>query len=190
MARAGKDDLPEALPDRPDYVLRQETLIERPLEELFDFFSRPTNLGAMTPPEMSFEILGQSTPELRAGTVLRYRIRLGPLPMGWVTLITDFERNRRFVDLQARGPYRLWWHEHRFEAEGEHTRMRDTVYYTLPAGPLGRLAHALTVRRTLERIFAYRHQAMARRFGARALPPAARTQAAQPASGSTTTAVP
>ena len=43
--------------------------------------------------------------------------------------------------------------------------MADRVYYAPPLGPLGWLAHALFVRRTLEGIFAYRAFAIRLRFG-------------------------
>jgi hypothetical protein len=38
--------------------------------------------------------------------------------------------------------------------------MTDTVRYALPLGPLGALAHRLVVRRDVERIFAFREQAV------------------------------
>jgi ligand-binding SRPBCC domain-containing protein len=40
------------------------------------------------------------------------------------------------------------------------TLVRDTVDYSLPLGRLGMLAHGLFVRRDLDRIFAFRHQAV------------------------------
>ena len=50
-------------------------------------------------------------------------------------------------------------------ARGGHTVMRDRVYYAPPLGPLGGIAHALFVRRTLARIFGFRHHAVTMRFG-------------------------
>ncbi len=68
------------------------------------------------------------------------------------------------MDVQERGPYRLWEHTHRFSADGEGTRVADEVRYALPLHPVGELAHPL-VRRQLERIFAWRTRALAQRFG-------------------------
>ena len=59
--------------------------------------------------------------------------------------------------VKLRGPYGLWHHHHRFAESGQGTVVRDEVDYALP---LGDLAHRLLVRRDLERIFAYRHQAV------------------------------
>ncbi len=55
-----------------------------------------------------------------------------------------------------KGPYRRWHHEHRFEAHGNETVMRDRVQYELPYGILGRIAHWAVVGRQLRQIFDYR----------------------------------
>jgi ligand-binding SRPBCC domain-containing protein len=60
------------------------------------------------------------------------------------------------VDVQLRGPFRLWHHTHRFEPYEGGTRMTDVVRYRLPLGIIGRVVHALKVRRDVESIFDYR----------------------------------
>lgn len=90
------------------------------------------------------------------GTLIDYRLRLFGIPFRWRTRIVEFEPPRRFVDVQLHGPYALWEHTHEFVPAADGTRMRDRVRYALPFGPLGRLAHALVVARTLERIFDFR----------------------------------
>jgi hypothetical protein len=73
-----------------------------------------------------------------------------------------WEPPERFVDVQVRGPYALWEHTHTFEPDGpDAVVIRDRVHYALPFGALGRLAHALIVRRDLERIFDHRRRAVA-----------------------------
>ena len=69
------------------------------------------------------------------------------------------------MDVQLRGPYRLWHHTHTFEARDGGTLVRDRVRYALPLGPLGELAHRVLVRRDLERIFDFRQERVARRLG-------------------------
>jgi ligand-binding SRPBCC domain-containing protein len=54
---------------------------------------------------------------------------------------------------------------HEFEAMGDQTRMSDRVDYRLPLGPLGTLAHVLSVRRMLERIFDHRRSVIEQLFG-------------------------
>lgn len=142
-------------------IFRAEQRIGRPLPEVFEFFSRAANLERITPPWLSFSIVGTEPAEVASGTVVPYRLRLHGLPLIWVSQIEQFERGRMFVDRQLIGPYRQWIHRHEFEADGEHTVIRDEVRYELPLGRVGTLA-GLFVRRDVERIFAYRQQTIER----------------------------
>jgi ligand-binding SRPBCC domain-containing protein len=142
-------------------VFRADQRIGRPRPEVFEFFSRTANLERITPPWLSFSMLGTEPAEVASGTVIPYRLRLHGLPLIWVSQIEQFERGRVFVDRQLIGPYRQWIHRHEFEADGEHTVIRDEVRYELPLGRIGALA-GLFVRRDVERIFAYRQQTIER----------------------------
>jgi ligand-binding SRPBCC domain-containing protein len=145
--------------------LEREQLIRRPLAETFAFFADAANLEAITPPFLRFRIVTPLPIAMAAGARIDYRLSLFGVPFGWETEIVAWEPNVRFVDVQRRGPYRLWHHLHTFEATAEGTRMRDRVDYALPLGPLGSVAHALVVRRTLAHIFDHRRATIAARLG-------------------------
>ena len=147
------------------YRLTRSQLITRPLPEVFAFFSAAENLEAITPAFLRFRILTPLPIDMRAGTRIDYSLSLWGLPMRWRTKITSWQPDVRFIDEQERGPYALWRHSHDFEAFAGGTRMRDRVDYQLPMGPLGSIAHALLVRRSLHAIFDYRRRAIAQRFG-------------------------
>lgn len=142
------------------YTLRQEQWIARPIDEVFAFFADACNLEAITPPWLNFRILSMSPGAIAQGAEIRYRLRLHGLPIHWRTEIRRWNPPYRFVDLQRSGPYKLWHHTHTFEAHAGRTRMVDVVRYTLPFGALGRIVHALKVRGDVQRIFAYRRQAI------------------------------
>jgi ligand-binding SRPBCC domain-containing protein len=144
------------------HVFNAEQRIARPLPEVFDFFSRAGNLERITPPWLRFAMVGGEPAAVTAGTTIEYKLRLRGLPLRWVSQIDSFELERSFVDRQLKGPYKLWVHRHEFEADGDVTVIRDEVHYQLPLGILGAVAHLILVRRDLERIFAYRHQAVER----------------------------
>jgi uncharacterized protein (TIGR01777 family) len=165
---AGDDAGGEYLRRRPaKFELRSDTLIDASLDETFRFFSDARNLGLITPPAMGFRIDGPP-PAIVEGTVIDYRIRVGPAPLRWRTRIVGWEPGRRFVDVQERGPYRSWWHEHVFEADGARTRMADRVCYAPPVpSVLGTLVDRLVVAPMLRRIFAYRGDVIRLRFGGR-----------------------
>ena len=98
------------------------------------------------------------------GALIEYRLRLHRLPIRWLTRIEEWEPGRRFVGAQVRGPYALWRHTHRFEPDGDGTRVSDEVRYALPFGPLGELARRGFVERDLERIFDHRLRAVEERL--------------------------
>jgi ligand-binding SRPBCC domain-containing protein len=146
-------------------VLERRQRLDLPPERAFEFFAQALNLEAITPPWLRFRVVTPAPIEMRAGALIEYRLTLRGLPVRWRTRIEAWEPPLRFVDVQLRGPYRLWEHTHTFEAAGaDAVVIGDRVRYALPLGPLGRLAHAAFVRRDLERIFDYREQVVAERL--------------------------
>jgi ligand-binding SRPBCC domain-containing protein len=138
-------------------VLRREALIPAPRDEVFKFFHDPRNLRKLTPKSLDFKIKEIDDLPVRAGFKISYTIRPLLLPMGWKTTIIEWDPPNRFVDVQTKGPYKSWRHEHTFEDAGSgRTLMRDVVQYELPFGILGTIAHRLIVARQLKRIFDYR----------------------------------
>ena len=142
--------------------LKREQVVKRPLDEVFDFFAQAENLERITPPWLRFRVLTPAPIEMGSGTVIDYRLRLHRLPVRWTSRIELWERERRFVDQQVRGPYRFWRHMHEFVRVGLDTCVRDLVEYALPLGRPGDLVGMPVVRRDLARIFDYRRDAVAR----------------------------
>ena len=147
------------------HVLRVEQVVPRPLDEVFEFFARAENLQEITPPWLHFRILNVDPAPVRKGALIRYALRWRIFPIRWKTQISEWEPPHRFVDVQLKGPYRLWHHEHTFTAEGSGTRIVDEVQYRLPFGVLGSLAHRLKVKKDVEAIFTYRAEVVRRLFG-------------------------
>jgi ligand-binding SRPBCC domain-containing protein len=100
------------------HVLEREQRLPSPPEEVFAFFADARNLEAITPPLLRFRVRTPEPIAMGAGTLLKYRLRLHGVPVGWTTVIADWEPPQRFVDVQVRGPYALWHHTHTFAADG------------------------------------------------------------------------
>jgi ligand-binding SRPBCC domain-containing protein len=147
------------------YKLVHEQVVPRPLDEVFSFFSCAENLEAITPGWLRFRVLSVAPQPLRKGTLIRYKLRVRGVPLHWTSEIVEWRPPHKFVDEQRQGPYKLWRHTHLFFAEGENTRIKDEVLYSLPLGVIGRFIHRLAVRRDVERIFAFRHQKICALFG-------------------------
>ena len=146
------------MPRSEVHVLRREQRLEAPPSAVFPFFADPRNLEAITPPLLRFRLLTPEPIAMGVGTFLQYALRLHGVPVRWDTLIQEWEPPVRFVDVQVRGPYRLWHHTHELvEIDGGRaTLMRDTVRYSVGFGALGEVARRALVLRDLEAIFAFR----------------------------------
>lgn len=139
-----------------DQVFIAEQLVPLPRETVFEFFSEPRNLEAITPPWLGFRIVDQSTESIEEGTELTYRLRIRGLPVTWRSKISEWQPNERFVDIQLKGPYAKWHHTHTFHDRGSGTLIRDHVLYRLPLGLLGHWIGGRFVAADVETIFAYR----------------------------------
>ena len=144
------------------YTLEREQVIERPRGETFAFFSDAFNLERITPRFLRFQVLTPRPVEMKAGTLLEYRLSLLGIPFHWKSLIESWSPIDSFTDLQIKGPYSHWQHTHTFEElDSTRTLMRDRVNYQIPLGALGRIIHRIFIRRALKKIFDYRAKTIA-----------------------------
>ena len=146
------------------HTLERTTTLDAPIEDVFAFFQDPRNLAGITPDWMGFDFVHIDDGEMRAGFKIAYRIKWMGVSLRWVTRIREYDPPHRFLDVQKKGPYKVWQHEHTFEETASGTVMRDLVRYELPFGILGEAAHWLIVRRQLQRIFDYRARRIEKLF--------------------------
>ncbi|MFO0946288.1 MAG: SRPBCC family protein [Planctomycetota bacterium] len=150
------------------HQLQSRQILPISLEECWDFFSNPMNLPEITPPWLHFDVSEVEFERIRPGAVFQYTVRpLLGVPLSWVTEITHVVPAELFVDEQRFGPYRFWHHQHHFTPVRDGIEVLDIVHYALPLGPIGRIVHALSVKRKLDAIFAYRRDVLERRFGSK-----------------------
>lgn len=134
--------------------------------DVFAFFEDPHNLETITPPWLRFEVRATTDERVRLGTVIDYRLRWQGVPMRWRSRISEYEPGVLFADEMLVGPYRHWYHRHRFRPVASGIEMVDVVVYELRFGVLGALAHSARIRAQLEGIFDYRRDVIGRIFGA------------------------
>jgi uncharacterized protein YbjT (DUF2867 family)/ligand-binding SRPBCC domain-containing protein len=142
------------------HTLQSTQTVPADPDRVWQFFSNAANLGRITPRSMGFEV-HTPDPSTESGSVIDYTVRpLFGIPTRWKTRIDDVEAPTLFRDVQAKGPYKSWVHEHRFtEVEGG-VRMDDRVDYEMPLGPIGALGHRMAIRNQLEWVFDYRSTAV------------------------------
>lgn len=144
----------------PEHTIHYSLTLELPRAKVFPFFADAANLGAVTPPELDFEILTPLPVEMKEGAIIDFRLKLFGLPFAWKTKITEWSPPDCFVDEQLEGPYRQWIHTHTFsDGPNGSTIIDDHVRFRLPLAPLGEAAYPL-VSKQLERIFRFRQEAI------------------------------
>lgn len=145
------------------YEIHRQQWLAYPLNRVFAFFSRAENLEQLTPAFLRFRIV-RRPPRMEPGARIVYKLRIHGIPVRWVTDIETWQPPHEFVDVQIKGPYKLWRHTHRFREENGGTLIEDTVRYALPFHFVGALVNRLLVAQDVRRIFDYRERVVARLF--------------------------
>lgn len=131
-----------------------------PRAAIADFHADPRALEWLSPPGKKVRVVERPD---RIGEGALVTIEAAPfgIPIRWVSRIETWDLPAGFVDVQVRGPFARWRHEHVFE-DGA---LVDRVDYEVPfARAGGRLADLAFVRPDLVRMFRFRHEATARRL--------------------------
>jgi ligand-binding SRPBCC domain-containing protein len=146
--------------------LYRQQIVPASLDDVWAYFATPQNLNDMTPDDMQFEIIHGGEGKMLQGQLIEYRVQFMPLVKSrWLTEIAHVEDHAYFVDEQRIGPYRFWYHEHRFDAVEGGTQITDQVTYMIPFGFLGDIVHALWVGGRLKGIFDFRMLKINELFG-------------------------
>ncbi len=147
------------------YILEATQILNRNINEVWNFFVKPDNLEKITPENMDFRITSGGIIDIYKGQIITYKIRLiGFISVNWVSEISAFENEKRFVDEQKIGPYKFWHHEHYFSESDNGVKVYDKVVYKLPLGIFGRIIHRLFVGDMLMKIFKYRYSKISQVF--------------------------
>lgn len=162
-----------------------EQWVAAPIESVFLFFADPCNLPRIMPPELGTELVEMKLkavpsggPAANQGTLAgigseiftSFRV-LPPLPfrIKWTSLITQFEWNHHFADVQKKGPFKSFHHRHEFAEEVREgirgTRIRDVIDYDVGFGVFGKLAGKLVIARRFEQTFRHRQRVIGKMFG-------------------------
>ena len=171
------------------HLVQFEQWVPVPIERVFLFFANPRNLPRIMPPHTGTELVRMKlapppgmaeerstitdrAPLAGAGSEIVTSFLLVPfLPFRaqWTALITEFEWNHHFADVQQKGPFKSFHHHHELTREirdqVKGTVVRDVIEYDVGFGWLGELAQKLFVSRQLHQTFAYRQKAVEGLYG-------------------------
>ncbi len=150
-------------------IYRIESSQELPitLDEAWEFFSNPNNLEYITPSRNNFEISNSAENFMYPGQIITYSMY--PFffwKTQWVCEITHVKEKEYFIDVQSMGPFKYWHHKHSFkEIEGgKGVIVEDVLYYKLPFGFIGKIAHALFIGKRIDKVFQFRREQLKKIF--------------------------
>lgn len=166
-----------------------EQWVPESIEKVFVFFANPNNLPRIMPPDTGIELVALklvpppilparlpagANRELLAGVgseiVTSFRLfPFLPFRNQWIAVITEFEWNHRFADVQKKGPFERFQHWHEFSVEirsgARGTTVRDVIQYEAGFGVLGDLVQKLFIGPSLKRTFEYRQKMLEKLLG-------------------------
>jgi len=126
-------------------------------QDLAHWHMRDGALQRMLPPWEEVDVVKAPVPMVDGATA-EFILQRGLLPIRWVARHEQVDPATGFVDLQVRGPFRRWRHQHRFEERGATSAITDDIQYELPVPPVGPIVAGWVVRAHLERAFRFRHR--------------------------------
>ena len=136
------------------------TDIEAPIERVFDL-ARDLDLHARSMAHTGERaVAGRTSGRVEVGDSVTWRARHFGLWWSLTSRITVVDAPVRFEDVQERGPFAWFRHEHRFETIGGGTRMHDRWEHRSPFGPLGRVVDRLVLGRYMRSLLTTRNEAL------------------------------
>lgn len=132
------------------------SLINAPVDVVWNFHARSDILELLTPPWQPVEIIRREG-GLEVGARSEFLLSLGPVSVPWVAVHTECIPHQLFTDEQQQGPMAIWVHRHQFSEVNNHTRLTDAIAFSLPGGSLFDKGLSWWVYSRLQDMFRYRH---------------------------------
>ena len=139
-------------------IFHASTPLAASAETMFDFHNDPHNLPEVMPPTLTLVSLKTDGPAEEGRMIALHCRDWWIIPMRWTCRWKTVQRPHLLVDEIVKGPFALFEHEHRFDAQGPSSCiMHDTVTYQWGRSWWGRFVSETGVRLYLTVLFKYRH---------------------------------
>ena len=128
--------------------------VPAPLQAVRDFHRDTSALKRLTPPPTIVQLI--SIEPLAEGSVSRFVLWVGPLPLRWTAVHRDVTEHG-FTDVLAAGPAAAWAHTHRFTPLSTNlTRIDEHIEFQHKSGLWGLVTRLLFSWPNLYFMFTYR----------------------------------
>lgn len=97
------------------------------LEDVAAFHHSTEALKRLTPPPVFIQL--HNVEPMGENSKSEFTMWIGPVPIRWTAVHSDYHPNNGFVDTQLKGPFKTWVHRHTFIALDDHTvEITDEVF--------------------------------------------------------------
>lgn len=135
---------------------RQRSLMPVGPDQVDAWHGAPGTFERLGPP-WGPPVLLEDSGGIEDGALKRFLVPVGPFPFEWEALHQDRRPGLGFTDVQVRGPFAHWRHEHRaLPGPDGLAILDDEIDFRLPLGALGALGEG-QVAKQLAQVFAFRH---------------------------------
>lgn len=137
--------------------------IKTDLEKIFRFHLDPKNLKLVSTPNLNLRIIEHTSP-LQKNSEVKIKFDILPfIPIEWNLVVEDLIENELIVDVQTKGPFKYWRHQHHFKQLFDGTVViTDEIVYD--AGLLGKVFAPL-IKWRLNKMFKFRYKIIESLFG-------------------------
>ncbi len=147
-----------------ELVFHKQTPIPCPANELFRWHEAPDAFHKLMPPGEVVKVL-QHDGKITNGARAVLLVGVWPVRFVWELVHQDYIEGRQFCDVQVRGPFSAYRHEHVMIPVDEHNcLLSDRITFSMPLGRLGAWLGRLIFLPKFERLFAFRHEATKKDF--------------------------
>ncbi len=146
--------------------IRHSIELAAPVPAVFAYYADPANVARMAPPQLNVRLVhGDSPVRLGSRVVFAIRPRMVPFDVKWTLEISEFEKDRLFVDRLRSGPFAHWVHRHLFdEVRPGVTRVTDEIEFGAPVPLFSWVVRTGFVQDRLRELFAFREQVLRDEF--------------------------
>ena len=135
-----------------------ETLVDAPVQKVWEFYSSAKTLQLITPPDDHLELISKDL-AVHNGALHEFRVKKFGRHFTWRARLSNVNPPYTFTDTAERSPFREWTHVHEFIEDPMGTLIKDTVTYRAPGGIFSGLVNSLLVEEAIDNYFKYRHRA-------------------------------
>ena len=135
----------------------KESIMPCSAQTLFDWHESPHAFRALLPPGEPVTVVHHDG-HIRNGARAVILVGHWPLRIRWELMHEDYIAGKQFCDVQMKGPFRSYRHEHIMTDTGPgHCILLDRITFEMPFGCMGACIGRHLIMKKFSRLFDFRH---------------------------------